>query len=453
MDESELEARLSRRLHERFDGGVAPRELRDAVYESMTSPNAAGVRRLTRSSLLALPRQLLAAAAVVVIVVIAIVALAGRQDSVGVAQPSATPSAIPSPSGSTPPASSTPGPSQPVSTVPPISTAAWSGLNVHQLVGAPAISMIVPWSGGYVAIGQTSTAGPLGAWLSVDGRTWTELPAATFGLDDPTGNTFVVAGTACAAGVLVGTEDASGHDFLWASSDGRTWSHAAAPWGGRVSMAGGSGGAVATTGSGPAIEFTSDCASWQRVTLAGPSTVQVTAVAAFGHSYVALDASSPDTSQPHAWWSTDGQHWSAATVQHAPGDEFTQVWAGATGLAAMSHAGGTPGRETMWTSSDGQAWSISTADPFGVRASGEGVGDPAGSFTGDGTRLLGWGTNGDAVGPAEYWLSSDGQHWTKLAIAGNGPTASVGGLQGFVMRDGVLFSTDSGSWFGDAVTR
>jgi hypothetical protein len=453
MDESELEARLSRRLHGRFDGGVAPRELRDAVHESMTSQKAAGVRRLTRSSLFALPRQLLAVAAVVVVLVIAIVALAGRQDSVGVPQPSAIASAIPSPSGSTPPASATPSPSQPVSTVPPISTAAWSGLNVHELVGAPAISMIVPWSGGYVAIGQTSTAGPLRAWLSVDGRAWTELPATTFGLDDPTNNTFVVAGTACAAGVLVGTEDASGQDFLWASRDGRTWSHDVAPWGGRVSMAGGSGGAVATTGSGPAIEFTSDCASWQRVTLAGLSTVQVTAVAAFGDGYVALDASSPDTSQPHAWWSTDGQHWSSATVQHAPGDQFTQVLAGASGLAATSHAGGTPGRETMWTSSDGHAWNISTADPFGVRAGGEGVGDPAGSFTGDGTRLLGWGTNGDAVGPAEYWLSSDGQHWTKLAIAGNEPTSSVGGLQAFVMRDGVLFSTDSGSWFGDAVTK
>lgn len=78
---------------------------------------------------------------------------------------------------------------------------------------------------------------------------------------------------------------------------------------------------------------------------------------------------------------------------------------------------------------------------------------PGGSFTGDGIRLLGWGTNADGNGLTEYWLSSDGRHWTKLALTGNAPTSSAGYYRAFLMRDGVLFSTDSGNWFGDPVTK
>ncbi len=89
-----------------------------------------------------------------------------------------------------------------------------------------------------------------------------------------------------------------------------------------------------------------------------------------------------------------------------------------------------------------------------MRASGEGVGDPAGSFTGDGTRLLGWGTQSDSAdSPAEYWISVDGEHWTKLALTGSGPTGLIGSLDAFLMRDGVLLSSDAGTWFGDAVPR
>lgn len=309
-----------------------------------------------------------------------------------------------------------------------------------------------------MAIGQTSAAGRLRAWRSADGRTWLELPASTFGLDDPTNSMFVIGATACRTRVLIASEDAAGRIGLWSSNDGATWQQAAMP-GGSLSqvrqafITGGPGGVVAATGTGLMIEFSRDCSSWQAVPLAGPSSVQVTAVATVGSGFVALGASSPDASQPHAWWSLDGQHWSPATVQRAPGDAFTEVWAGASGLAATSHSGGAPGRATIWTSSDGHAWTVSRADPFGVRASGEGVGDPAGSFTGDGTRLLGWGTQADADGPTQYWISSDATHWSELTLSGSGLSGLVGSLNAFLMRDGVLFSNDSGTWFGDAVSR
>jgi hypothetical protein len=461
MDESELEARLRRRLHERFDGGRASTELRDAVRATLAGQPAAASRRASVTALFAGSRQLIATAAIIVIVVIAAVAVLGRDQSVGQPLPSATPSGLPSSSTSTNPPSSAPSPSTtPISSVPPVSSAAWSGLNLQRLAGAPEIDTVVPWSGGYVAIEGSSSNGQVGAWLSRDGRAWAQLPPPTFGLNDPTHSTFVIGGTACGSDVLIVGEDASGNGTLWFSADGQSWYQEALP-GGSISqvrasfIAGSPAGAVVANEHGPAVDVTTDCTSWRRATLPGPASVEVTAVAALGTGYVALDASSQAPgSQPRAWSSSDGPNWSAATVQPAPGDDFTAVWASAGGLLAESHSGGAPGLDSLWSSTDGHAWRVNgKADPFGVRLSGEGTGNPAGSIVGDGTRFLAVGALGDdPAKPTEYLTSLDGAHWTRLALTGDLPTGLPGAYQTFLLRDGVLISGDAGTWFAAAVT-
>jgi hypothetical protein len=470
MDESELEARLRRRLHERFDGGRAPARLREAVVASMSGRAPATRRRLTPGTLFAGSRQLLAVAAVIVIVVVATIAIFGREGSVGSPLPSASPSATPSisaspstsasPSGAVTPSAAA-SPAGPEGSVPPVSTTAWSGLDLQQLAGAPELSMVVPWSGGYVALTGSSSSVQLGASISRDGRAWVQLPASTFGLDDPTHNTFVIGGTACGSGVLILGEDASGNGTLWYSGDGQAWRQETLP-GGNLSqvresfIAGSPAGAVVANETGAAVDVTTDCSSWRRVALPGPASVQITAVAVDGAGYVALDVSSQAPgSQPRAWWSNDGSIWSAATVEAAPGDDFTAVWAGAGGLVGQSHSGGAPGAEALWSSADGHAWRVnSKLDPLGVIVSGEGVGDPAGSIVGDGTRFLAWGAQGDdPTFQTEYLASPDGTHWTKLALTGAGPTGLPGAYQVFLMRDGVLVSGDDGTWFGTAVTK
>ncbi len=381
--------------------------------------------------------------------------LAGCQAPSQVVSPPASSGVTASLTG-TPPPSPAPGVSQPVASVPPISTTAWTRLAFVQLAGQPEMSMVVPWSGGYVALGQTDPNGPSRAWTSSDGRTWTELPDPTFGLDDPT-NTFVIGGTACGSGVLIVSEDATGRGTLWASQDGRTWNSQPVPGKAfdqvrQAFIAGGPEGVVLASDSGPALEFSPDCQAWQTVSLAGPQTVAISAVAPVAGGFVALDDSShAPGQQPRAWWSADGLNWTGATVEASAGDDFSSVLVGDNGILAGSHAGGVPGLESQWTSVDGHAWALSRADPFGLRASGEGTGDPAGWFAGDGTRLIGWGAQADSGdAPDEYWTSTDAQHWTKLAVGGNGPTGLPGARQVFLMRDGILVSGEAGSWFGQA---
>ena len=67
-------------------------------------------------------------------------------------------------------------------TVPPLSTTAWTGLTVTALAGAPtSIVNLFRWSGGYLAISQPNPDAQETAWLSTDGREWTQLPARDHG--------------------------------------------------------------------------------------------------------------------------------------------------------------------------------------------------------------------------------------------------------------------------------
>jgi len=471
MDERELEARLSRRLHARYDTGAAPAALHDRVNRSMTSATAsAGGGWLAR---FAWPRQLVTVAAVVAVVAIIALTLRFTQTPVpvtpgGSPTPSATSSSSAVPT-ATPAPTPTPGP-----TVPAVSTSAWTGLTVTALTAPmPIQANVVPWSGGYIAIGAETTNGFNRGWTSTDGRSWTELPFSVFGFDAASGDTLFNSATACGDRVLVemdhATPEGVGTVTLWSSSDGTTWTQAPFHNDSRGTLVARGSVAVADTetgggaANGTALLVTTDCVTWQRISLPGPAVAQITDLAVNANGFVAVgwsgDQASP-TAKPLAWYSADGQHWSAAKAPSTSGLGFNNVWAGQNGFLALSVTPGmTPGADAIWWSADGHSWAPSTADPFGAIQQGEGVGSPAGSFTSDGNRLLAYGRSGtspasDSAGQNDYYISSDGVHWTKLTITGPDAPAMLADQYPVptLMRDGVLFSSGSVAtdWFGTA---
>ena len=85
----------------------------------------------------------------------------------------------------------------------------------------------------------------------------------------------------------------------------------------------------------------------------------------------------------------------------------------------------------------------------------KGVGDPAGTIVGDGTRFLALRLAGRcrATSPSSTWrprTACTGPGWH---CEGNQPPACPGALEVFQMRDGVLISGDAGSWFATAATK
>ncbi|MGZ6255817.1 MAG: hypothetical protein ACXWMB_02235 [Candidatus Limnocylindria bacterium] len=457
MDERDLEQRLQARLHARFDGAQAPDRLHQAIDAALrTSPHRSWWQRHLSAGW---PLRLVtvgAAVVAVVVVVIGFTALPGLlAGPVGSSSPSPA-----SPSSGVP----TSGPSaQPTGAALPLD---WTGLSVSALqTPRPGEGTIVPWAGGYVAIAPETTDGPPRVWSSGDGRSWIERPASTFGFDDPTGNTLFNSATGCGDSVLIETVDGSGAVSLWSSSDASTWTQSAFHNDSRGDLVAIGGTAVANvdTGGGAAngmaLDVTTDCATWRRVTLPGPAVGQITGLAANGSGFVAVGYSGVQDSggsQPLAWWSSDGQHWAAASVPTRRGDGFDQVWAGSGGFVALTtQPGRTPGLQALWTSADGHAWAPFAKDPLGTVQQGEGVGSPAGSVIGDGVRLLIYGRPNvsaadDSAGTAQYWISTDAIRWTRLAIAGPEGPAMLADQYPVpaLLRDGVLFAGASTTWFG-----
>jgi hypothetical protein len=453
MTDDELEQRLRAHYRE-IDPGVAPRGLGVRVEGALD-------RRRSRPVFIGRTRPVFAAALAAVVIVAVGLAL-GLRPGGFLASPGAspTPTVSPEPSASSPSASASPSPSPsptpvlspPSGSVPPTSTAAWTSLRLQAIAGGPVSARsVVAWSGGYLALGPTSDRAQLPAWISRDGQSWVTLPADTFGAAS------LALAAPCADGVLVAIESATGDRTLWHSTDGVTWTSSPAPQMrlARASdLAGGPRGAVAVLEGSPyRIAFSADGVAWQTVSLPGSSAFSVQGVAAFGTGFVAVGDGGTRTGSPVAWWSADGLHWTRAAVQAHPGDGFFDVHAASNGLVAFSSTGGTPGLASFWTSPNGQSWTVSTADPLGVLGEGFMAGVPGsanGLFSGDGTRLLGYGIRA-ANQPTEYWVSFDATHWTKLALAGD--TAAAVGTQvtPFLLRDGVLFSGDQGAWFGTAV--
>ena len=455
MDEREFEERLRRRMHARFDTGSVSPAVRDEVSLALRrDPRRAWPNPWRWAGL--------AAAALLIVTTVGLV---GRYVTMPAAQVQATETATPT---SKPLVGPTATPSNfptiwpstpPTATVPPVSTATWKGLTVQKLASAPvAVSTIIPWAGGYVAVAQNEASLPETVWSSTDGRSWTQLPATTFGLDNT--STFVSAGSSCRDGVIVATDGQTGGPKFWHSADGVTWVYPTVP-ATPTNLAGNSSGAISTSSAG--LEFTSDCATWQPVTLPGPADAHLASVAAFGSGFVAAGWSGSidggSTVRPLAWWSADGLHWTQATVPSSPGFALTNVYAAGGGLlGSTTNIGVTPGTDNLMTSADGRTWKAQpgTLDPLGVQTTGEGIGQHNGAFSGDGARLAAFGNpTFEGTVPNQVWISTDGTHWSQLTVAGPGAAAPMDPGRrtcAFLLRDGIFFSGPDGSWFGEATT-
>lgn len=455
MNDNDLEALLRDHYHE-IDPTFAPGDLDLRIGEALD-------RGINRQALFGrLPALAAALAAVVVVTAIMALRPSGPPTPVGTS-PGATPAGS-SASAFTPPSQSpsTATPGLPGGSVPPISTQTWTTLDLQPVQGGPAPgSWVVGWSGGYLALWQSGDphynsggslvgAGALYAWISRDGRSWTLLPPDTFG------STVLTFGAApIGEGVLVITESSGALATAWLSKDGTTWQSSPAPHvqltGGLYpwppsevednEVAGGPRGVVALDGSN-GIEFSADARTWQPVTLPGDGA-EVDAVAASGTSFVAVGIAD---SNPVAWRSEDGLHWVAAAPVTRPGEGFIHVQPGAGGLFAEAWGGPFSGLHSEWASPDGQSWSLS-AEPL---AAAQGDGTVAGGwFEGDGTRLLWYSVPGAA--PTAYFTSLDSISWTRLTLTGDGSATLAGQATPFLMRDGILFIGEDGTWFGSAV--
>ena len=124
-------------------------------------------------------------------------------------------------------------------------------------------------------------------------------------------------------------------------------------------------------------------------------------------------------------------------------------------MALESTNNATPGRQSLLTSADGRAWKGFSGDPLGTITSGEGVGSPAGTITSDGQHLLLYGRKGispadDSAGTAQYWLSTDGVHWSRPAIGGQDAKALLADQYPvpMLLPNGILFAGQDTSWLG-----
>jgi hypothetical protein len=316
----------------------------------------------------------------------------------------------------------------------------WSGLGVLQkvLAGPSGAESVGAWAHGYVAVRNAPAGGKVTVWTSLDGRTWTLVPDATF-----TGSSAVVAAAGDSV-VLASWNDGNG---LWVSADGTNWTpspNGNPPIGDRP-MVGDARGMVAVMDD-PQYQLVysgNGSDSWYTTTLPGASADNVQSIALSGDRFVSvgrMPGTSSGTWAPAAWTSTDGATWTESLVPDAPGEGFVSIAAGRNGFVATSKSVDGGGTATLWSSPDGATWQrVGTSMPL----------SPDAVFAGDGTHILGC----DVVGGAlSCWSSLDGEAWTSLPLQGDTTELAAAGtsLRVFPLRDGVLFATADGVWFGQA---
>jgi hypothetical protein len=463
MTEQELERRLQGYFRAETDGEVASGSLLasiTAIPERRPAGPFASGRGLLLLAAAGLILALLAGSALAI--GSGLIELPWQHAPTLINQAPASPVPLSTPAAVAPPplAATTPTPSLPSASAPASVAGPWTTLDLQPLqAGPPAGAWVVSWSGGYLALVQSGNphydfmgnpvgAGPLDAWTSPDGRTWTELPADTFG---PTAFTFGAA--PLAGGVEVFTQLGDRSTTAWSSNDGVTWTSSPAPAielsGGLYpsppsnQVAGGPGGVVAMSYSNT-IEFSADGRAWQGVTLPG-FDFNIGGVAAFDTNFVAFGVAGPSSGRyPATWLSEDGLHWTRTGPMIGPGpvDYLGEVQACTAGLVALGQGGLFSG-DSIWTSADGRSWSqvgTNRSSPEGVSATGW--------LVGDGNRLL-WYSN-PADGPTVYLTSFDGVTWTKLNLTGDTSAATSGQVTPFLTHDGILFIGADGAWFGSA---
>lgn len=353
--------------------------------------------------------------------------------------PATTPSASPVPTvtPSHAPSGATPAPSNAVLLFPAI--------NVQPLPSPTIEAALGPgWQDGWL-VTDANTLEPTG-WRWDEGRSLVHFPADTFR------GASLIQSAVLGDTLLVLGMDGSGVETAWRSTDGVAWASVpidllSTSNGGGIAAADGTV-VVVRDEQTPGVLVTTNGIAWKHGTTVDGSTFHPVDVAAFRGGFVAVGSSGHG---PAAWTSPDGIEWRAAKVQ--PGREpvtLMSVWAGRDGLAAESTTGGVPGMISYWTgtvdASGGLTFAPSSADPLGVSTTGEGAPSAEGMFTGDGTRILVWGTPGGGSGP-QLWGSLEGRRWQRIAIVSGASLISEAAGPALIGGD-VLFADGAAAWLG-----
>jgi hypothetical protein len=399
--------------------------------------------------------------------------------SAGPAESSA-PSGPPAPAGFTTPA--------PPDVAATWSGLAWRRLPADDALAG--VRSMLHWSGGFLAVGDAVGAGDTSStpvWRSSDGATWQGVSAPfgpsalVIGMGE-LGSSLVVltlqgGPNACSGDTELSCWTPSGPLAAWRSSDGATWTHGPGPDFSLVPECGTCGvdipvvafGApgvfvVASSPDGLQAALSPDGATWQPLASGAlPSTFAPSDVEAAGDGFVAVGELDGDVSRAAAFGSADGLAWRRLHVPDPDsgsntGTTVSRLFVGSGGMLATGSETDTPGRELWWTSPDGRDWTaVAKYKPLGVwHGEDQGSGLMSdGNILADGTRLLAFRVDGGAAG----WTSPDGRAWRALDVTGIGSDVSRTGAGDWPILDlrllpvGVLWRADDGTtWFGEPRT-
>ena len=339
--------------------------------------------------------------------------------------------------------------------------------------------------GAVVATGDTSRT-PL--WVSIDGADWRPLDpevvgraAIVIGVGET--QTGIVALT-----LQGGTNQCDGNNttvtcwmpagplLAWTSSDGLTWtSHPGPPdmappavdcegCGVDVpSLSAGRPGLLvvqrgATRKGIPRASLSRDGITWQALpTTAFPARFEFSDFAPFRSGFMAVGNSGGDQPRATALTSADGRNWVAHNLPVSASDrenatEAFEIVAGPDGVIVRGGVALAPGAEIWWTSTTGRTWLRFLGYPPLGAAKGSSsceagcAGYPNGTLAADGARILAYRGGRNAVA----WTSSDGRSWQTFTISRVRPPGP-GELQ--ILPIGLLFRGEDGSvWFGRPLT-
>jgi len=282
------------------------------------------------------------------------------------------------------PPSSSPSPS-----IAPSIGASWSEVPLGSSTGGASLADVVPFGDGFLAVGRIPLlGGPIEAFRSPDGRTWTKAGVIAAPPSQASAVAASVDGrTVVAVGVLGQVATA------WSSADGVTWTPSAlgSPTVGQTVLPraivastqgflvvgqyerpAGSAPAVVAP-STPVIWFSPDGRHWKSASFSGDS--QVGAIAAHGSGFIAGGAQSIGGRWlPAIWTSSDGFAWSnpigLPDGQTSVANEYLSVNAIAVGPDRILAVSGRLGHETtgrIWSSIDGTTWqavaNLAAGDP------------------------------------------------------------------------------------------
>lgn len=393
--------------------------------------------------------------------------------------PAASPGASPTPLGAfvTPPV--------------PATGASWTGVDWQQVpAGSPlaAVTSLVRWSGGFVALGYPVPTGSLGrtpVWMSTDGQHWEPLDPDVLGT-----GTLVLSMAPSGSGLVALTAhsapDPACPDVVpsipcwvpqpeltaWTSPDALVWT--AHPGPGldptrqRLLLSSGPAGMVAA-GYGYGTESTAsawatspDGVTWSVLPAAGAlAGFRVADLTYTASGYVAVgwtESGTPDLkASPFALWSTNGHDWTRVALPRPagltagagpPGVTARGLEVGAAGLIATGMTQSAPGQTIWWRSIDGRSWTLlDSYPPLGAwPGPGAGMGGmPDGTLASDGSRMIAFRSGARMAA----WASSDGATWIKLRLTG---TAGANESPTLLLLPGGLLTVDqNGAWYGQAL--